>query len=78
MRKEQRRAESEDGGLTNNFMDVRRRPVGSVKAKPNGKPLVEVDVDVHDPIKASDALPLPLYLANAVFFGFSSPSSISS
>lgn len=50
-------------------MDVRRRPVGSVKAKPNGKPLVEVDVDVHDPIKASDALPLPLYLANAVFFG---------
>lgn len=50
-------------------MDVRRRPVGSVEAKPNGKPLVEVDVDVHDPIKASDALPLPLYLANAVFFG---------
>ncbi|RVX12328.1 3-hydroxy-3-methylglutaryl-coenzyme A reductase [Vitis vinifera] len=50
-------------------MDVRRRPVGSVEAKPNGKPLVEVDVDVHDPIKASDALPLPLYFANAVFFG---------
>lgn len=32
--------------------------------------VVDVDVDVHDPIiKASDALPLPLYLANAVFFG---------
>ena len=53
-------------------MDVRRRQpvsVGSIKANPKGKSLGGVNVDVHDPIKASDALPLPLYVANAVFFG---------
>ncbi|KAK9944441.1 hypothetical protein M0R45_010011 [Rubus argutus] len=57
-------------------MDVRRRSAMQQPTKGAGRPIngqmkmkvKMVDHNHHDSTKASDALPLPLYLTNAVFF----------
>ncbi|KAA8532177.1 hypothetical protein F0562_006681 [Nyssa sinensis] len=56
-------------------MDVRRRSINPIHQIPSAPPMLKpkqatkaADVDLADSPKASDALPLPLYLTNGVFF----------